>query len=190
MLIIEGTDLVGKTTLCNELIKQTLLYRYPIIYQHFGKLPKADVWDYFEDYIPFINQRVCMDRFILSEVAYGNTIRGHSEISPDDYRELDGWLRINQSVTVLIVAEQDWLKKQLDEKYHQRNELFEAQQIIDVNEYYRDLAHGGTDWECDIDFVYTMNDRQEFPSSDQQFVQEIVHLLLRRTKHEASGEKD
>lgn len=197
MLIVEGTDLVGKSTLCNELIRRLWLLGYPIVYQHFGILPAS--WDYFEDYISFMNKRVCMDRFIMSEVVYGETSRSGSKISPMKYYELDGYLRVNQSVTVVIVADDSWLHAQYEclvdrspysdilRQTKKRKEYYGEEVILKANQGFIDIVDGQTKYFCDYDFVFKVTN--EMPSSNNEFVNSIIEKFLKRTGHESLFKK-
>ena len=181
MLVVEGSDLVGKTMLCHALIKKMWQYSMPLIYQHFGKLP--DSWDYNHDYRAFMNRRVCMDRFIMSEVAYGIAVREGPEITPERYRKLDGWLRTIGTVTVVVVAESDWLERQLKEKYQDRNEMYKIEQILKANETFKQIIDGKTPWTCDYDFVYRLADWHDtMPSSNNEFIDQIIDEYTLRTK--------
>jgi len=103
MLIVEGTDLLGKTTLCEELRKRINARseaRYT--YEHFSKLPKN--WLYYWDYIPHMRRRIVMDRFHMSEIAY-RWARGEDQVlSSETYRILDGRLRTLGAYTVVVVG--------------------------------------------------------------------------------------
>jgi len=74
MIIIEGTDKAGKTTLLTNLRRffpRKVQQELQII--HFGLLP--DNWDYGNDYLQYIRPNVILDRFIDSERAYGPVYR-------------------------------------------------------------------------------------------------------------------
>ena len=188
MLIVEGSDCVGKTTLCNELIKQLNGRGYPVIPQHFGLLPSN--WNYYDDYLPFMNTRTAMDRFIMSEVVYGHVIRNGTKLTPELYRRLDAHLRLQGSVTVVVTADDDWLRRQLRAKIASRQEAFNIDQIVAVNHAFRDLVShyrdddGCPDWvagyDPDCDFVYHINGTNEMPSSAIEFVEAVVAKFIER----------
>ena len=74
MIIIEGTDKAGKTTLITNLRRffpRKIQMGLQVI--HFGLLPKN--WDYCHDYLQYIRPNVILDRFIDSERAYGPVYR-------------------------------------------------------------------------------------------------------------------
>lgn len=188
MLIVEGPDMIGKTTLCEALIKRLNALGYPLIPQHFGLLPKG--WNYYADYLPFMNARTVMDRFILSEVVYGNVLRGSTQLDPETYRMLDAQLRLQGSVTVVIYATDEWLSKQIVDKYAQRDEKFSPAQIMQVNRGFANLVNSEVTehnpwvqgYACDVDFTYEVNATNNFPSSDMNLRDSIVNLYMRRTE--------
>lgn len=75
MIIIEGTDKAGKTTLLTN-IKRFFPRKIQQELQtiHFGILPNN--WNYGSDYCQYIRPNVILDRFIDSERAYGPVYRG------------------------------------------------------------------------------------------------------------------
>lgn len=185
MLICEGSDLVGKTSLCKALIERLWDRGYPVIPQHFGLLPES--WNYYRDYLPFMNTRTIMDRFIMSEIVYGKVLRGGTPLTPELYRVLDAHLRLQGSVTVVVVATDDWLYRQIQDKYASRDEKFKPEQILKVNQGFCDLVadeHSGNPlwngYAVDFDFVYYVNKGCGQPSSDAGFVEMVVNKYIER----------
>jgi hypothetical protein len=187
MLIIEGSDLVGKTELCKVLINRLWSEGYPVIPQHFGLLP--DDWDFYWDYLGFINRRTVMDRFIMSEVVYGHVVRSGSRISPEIYRLLDAHLILQGSVTVVITATSDRMEQQVELKFAGRNEVFEPAQIEKANEGFRKLVQKphtrmGDCWSysyvCNFDVHYEMELGSMYPSSNLKLIDQIIKLYIKR----------
>lgn len=104
MLIIEGADRVGKTTLCHKLV-EALAPAGPWMYRHFGPLPES--WYHPWDYFPHMSRHVVQDRFHLSEWVYR---RAEGQTNPnltfEKYRLVDAQLRLLGGVTVVITASQ------------------------------------------------------------------------------------
>jgi len=165
--------MVGKTTFIKSLLKKLNEMNYPVLPQHFGLIPAG--WDYYWDYLKFMNQRVIMDRFILSEVVYGQVIRGYSKITPETYRMLDANLRLNASVTVVIVGDAVWYEKQVNEIHSQRTEAFSIEQNIAVNEKFKDVAYSPS---YDVDFVWQVSDSVGYPA--ESFVAQVIKLYAER----------
>ena len=81
MLITEGTDLSGKSTLIsNILIKHAKRlatndpHDFGFKFHHYSLLPED--WDYFTDYLKTITINGLTDRFVFSELVYGPYFRG------------------------------------------------------------------------------------------------------------------
>jgi len=80
MLIFEGSDCSGKTTLKNKVVDKIIKCMSvengvgTIKQHHYGKLP--DNFDYCKDYLDEIGIDVVADRFIYSELVYGPVLRG------------------------------------------------------------------------------------------------------------------
>ena len=189
MIVIEGTDLVGKTSLCNVLLKTLHENGYPLIPQHFGLL--EDDWDFYWDYLPFINRRTVMDRFTMSEVVYGNVIRDRSRISPETYRLLDAHMRLQGTVTVVVTASDEWLESQLDRKYDGQREKFQPEQILAVNAGFKalldtcyDKRHPwANEFACDWDVRIDVYCTADMPSTNADLVESIVNLYLKRQQN-------
>lgn len=101
MLIIEGTDGIGKTTLCRELLHR--LYNHgPWVYRHFTKLPES--WRYPYDYLAHISRFVVQDRFHLSEVTYREARGEPARLTPWDIRWINASLELVGAFTVIFTA--------------------------------------------------------------------------------------
>jgi len=185
MLIIEGPDMVGKTTLIKVLQQRLTTLGYPVIPQHFGLLD--DRWDFYGDYLKYVHATTIMDRFILSEVVYGLTLRNKSRISPEVYRLLDAHLRLNGSVTVVIRAEEDWFRDWLDRKFDESREVFDKSGIININSAFHDVltplaTSKFSKYAFDVDIVYVITNDDLMPSNCENFIDRIVTLYLQRTE--------
>jgi hypothetical protein len=188
MLIVEGSDLVGKTELCKVLINRLWSEGYPVILQHFGLLP--DDWDFYWDYLGFMNRRTVMDRFIMSEVVYGNVTRYGSRISPEIYCMLDAHLTLQASVTVVITATDDWMKRQCELVYEGRDEMFKPDEIVKVNAGFRDMVykrdephHWSYPFNCHWDITYNICEPNAImPSSSEGLIKHILDLFIARAE--------
>lgn len=182
MLIIEGSDCVGKTTLCKRLIEELNAQGFPVIPQHFGKLENS--WDFYWDYLKFVNNRVIMDRFIMSEVVYGDVIRYGVRIKPEWYRMIDAHVRLHGGVTVVVTMNSDMLKRKLEQDAA-RGQMFSREQIIAVNEGFRQLVQRSKyqEYAPDFDVQYEVSDDEcTMPSSNDVFVNRIIKLYVERQR--------
>jgi thymidylate kinase len=147
MLIVEGTDLTGKTVLCEKLRERLAALDEPHEYAHLGLLPAE--WDYVNDYVSRIRPSVVQDRFFLSEAAYGPVVRGGSRVSPIQLDALTTMLRAAGGFTVVLVAEEDGT---LDMAYRNKREpeLFELRDIVAVNRQFATLSERYADHEVQV----------------------------------------
>lgn len=183
MLIIEGTDLVGKTTFARKLVTYLNELNQVVIYTHFGRLP--DGWDYYWDYLEHMNRRVVMDRFIMSEVCYGVTTRGHTHIDPQAYRLLDARLRFHNAVTVIITGSTEFLERQYSK--HADREMFELSDVLSVNALFREIASrhqlrfGQDEWKMDVDHWINVSDEDHFACDAN--VERVATTWMERFHH-------
>lgn len=175
MLIIEGTDMVGKTTLCKALVKKMNGMGFPHVYRWFSKLP--DCWDYYHDYLPNIAEHVVQDRFHMSEVAYRLARHEMPRLDAETYRLIDAKIRLVGGFTVVITAPDSFLKGQW-EKLAER-EMHTLDQIIEVNHFFQENAKGLKGChKPDIDFHYHMNGL--YPGEDTKFMEMVCGMYLLR----------
>jgi thymidylate kinase len=128
MLILEGTDLVGKTTLCHKLCEQLPGY----IYMHLTRPPKTNWSDI--DYINIASVKSVRDRFHLSELAYSRIRKDESLIK--EPRILDAELVTRFcAFKVLICADEDLLRQRYAEK--DRDEMYSLDQIVAANNIFK-----------------------------------------------------
>src|SRR3954463_7179680 len=99
MLIVEGPDGVGKSHLCQALIKKwnsnpRKYSPWPVIYQSLNQLPES--WHHYKSYLPYVTRTTVQDRFHLSELVYGTAVREQStsKVSPAFLRLLEARLAL------------------------------------------------------------------------------------------------
>ena len=179
MLIIEGSDLVGKTTLIKAICDEASERGFPMIPQHFGLLPNN--WDFYGDYFPYVTQRTVMDRFILSEVVYGETLRDGSRIHEGYFKALQAYIETYKSMTVIIAAEPEFFKEHVHRQMQYRAEVFREDQICKVNDAFLSVMVNRhlNEFEIDYDIAREIHNDRDFPSSDPEFVSEIVETYLK-----------
>jgi thymidylate kinase len=170
MLIIEGPDLCGKTTLCNALLKRLWenpkkYGNYPAVYEHFSRLPPS--WRYPKSYLPFIKRYSVMDRFHLSELCYGRVTRGGTHLTANCVRFLDAQLALVGSYTVLITTSDDFLKA-----HWGRDEMFTLDQVLAVNKMYKSLAEYNP--EAHVDISFTVESEDDFVAKDEDAMDKIL----------------
>ena len=87
IIIIEGNDGTGKTTLANDLAKT--LHGYKVIHRtHLTDTPKSELAMIYRDLL-LKHTNIIFDRAWYSEMAYGPVFRGESCISIEDMHRLE-----------------------------------------------------------------------------------------------------
>jgi thymidylate kinase len=130
MLIIEGADLTGKTTLAHNLLKHRPLNDRGYVYKHFTRLPGG--FHRYWGYVDNATQRSVQDRFHMSEVMYAEA-RGDKDkyLTPEMYRLVEAHLALLGSYTVLITADEQLIRERWRE-----GEMYDIELVRRVNELY------------------------------------------------------
>jgi hypothetical protein len=137
MLIIEGTDGIGKTTLCKKLLER--LYAHgPWVYRHFTKLPES--WKYPYDYLAHMSRFVVQDRFHLSEVVYRRARKEEIRLHPWDVSWIEGQLVNCAAYTVIFVASKHRVLNVPDKDQMHRRDVHVA-----VNDAFINITHNHYD---------------------------------------------
>lgn len=112
IIIVEGIDRVGKTTLCNKLHEE---FNIPI-YKHNGIIPynkmdnfeETDKMIYVKEFIELTNISLIFDRFHLTDFVYGIIERKYnSSIAVDNFRLIDDELSKINDVFLIYVLPTD-----------------------------------------------------------------------------------
>lgn len=133
MLIVEGPDLVGKTTFCRALVRRAdERGLFPAIYHHLSRLPST--WDPERDYLPLVSPFVVQDRFHLSEIVYGHVTRGESFLAPGTASFIDETNARQGGMTLIFCAPDPAF---IVEQHQKRgDQMFPLEKILEVNEMY------------------------------------------------------
>ena len=189
MLIIEGSDHVGKTTMakwivqlaaqrveaaieaikeeddaerCEALANQVR----PIRYQHMSRPNVA--FDFFQDYRDMINVHGVQDRFHLGALAYHDDVLDESHL-----RLIESWLTQYASMTILLVApDEDWYKWHLEMKA--KPEMFSISRMMKANKIFLSIAGGTYKFPVHYDQIIYVGQDEGFPDDEV-----IVGVLLR-----------
>ena len=87
IIILEGVDKAGKSTLAKELRTQL---KWPVI--HFGKPGPDPATEYF-DFLNHINENIICDRFFVGELVYGPLLRGKNSMTSLQIRVIERMCR-------------------------------------------------------------------------------------------------
>ncbi len=152
IIILEGPDGSGKTTLAEKLSRQTA---WPVVHRSFPKTDeeKANMMQFYKDTIK-LGKNFIFDRCWYSEMAYGPTMRDKSVISYPEMYELEKMLAKRGAILIYCTDKPDVLwrrctKRGEDYVQHQADfvdiceaydEIMSAPHFIPVVRYgYEDL---------------------------------------------------
>jgi hypothetical protein len=156
MIVIEGPDLVGKTTMAKRLADMTGLH-----YMHYSRLP--DSHDRYWDYLPDVKASLILDRFVMSEPVYA-AMRGEpTPLKPIDLIALQREMINVGCVTVLLTAENDLIEGRWRE-----GEMYKQDQVFAANALFRQIGETGRlpDFDFHIDMWFHGTPDQPFPGDD------------------------
>jgi hypothetical protein len=187
MLIIEGPDLVGKTTLCKRLLEY--LNREQLsggisplgyIYSHFTRLPRG--FDYYWDYVNRMSTKIVQDRFHLSEIIYSQ-VRGESRspLTPEMYRLVDAQLRLLGGFTVVVTAEPHLIQSRYEAR--KETEMYNLDKVMQALELFRSLGSPGSGFEHlgyypDIDMH--LHCHEDMPYVSDHWIGQVAQRYLAR----------
>ena len=136
MIIIEGADCTGKTTLAKEICERTGL-----LYKHMGPPEEYADFDHILWYDKNSKFPAVWDRFHLGEHTYG-ALRLSKRGSLDQQLVVRGLLGARGATVVILYSESDeWLRAKFLES--KKAEMYSADQVLSINAMYRLLAHTG-----------------------------------------------
>jgi thymidylate kinase len=129
VIVIEGTDMMGKTTLAQQLWTHPALQERGYEIQHLSRLPHGH--DRCWHYVQRMNQNAIFDRFYLSEIAY-------AEAREDTFKPFSSehlrWVHANAQIhgvyTILLLAEP--AREVLEPRYRD-GEMYNLDVILKAN---------------------------------------------------------
>lgn len=133
MVVIEGADHVGKTTIAKRLASY-LGFRY----RHLSK-PEED-FNFFKGFFDLSSPKTVWDRFHLGQLVYGRRLGYHDYLHQSMMDQLVMDLRNQQVFTLIVVDDEERLKLRLKEKAKKSGEMFSDEEILIANREFRTLS--------------------------------------------------
>jgi thymidylate kinase len=171
MLIVEGTDCVGKTTLAQKLVRELASDGY--VYAHFTRLPEG--FDYCGNYISRASRRIVQDRYHMSQWAYCVARKEpmDEKLTAEKYRIVDAHLRMLGGYTVIVMAHESLIRRRFQE-LHGR-EMYDVEQILEAQRAFEFVI---TTRAVDYDVIIRCDMDKPYPTGED--VEKILANYRRR----------
>ena len=174
MLILEGSDCLGKSTFANLLLKVADEFeRFPTFYSHMGR-PNAS-FDFLHDYKDMMSKYAVQDRFHLGGIVW------HDALTDAALSLIEGWLQSIGSLTVVMYASDDvWYNQRLLDD--DRGNLLTQEAMMIANDVYTQMATGIARLNPNVylswDVKSVMNDSPVYP--DESFARKLIQKWFER----------
>lgn len=172
MLIIEGSDLVGKTTLAKDLVKKLNERGHPHIYRHLSRLP--DSFNRFCGYEQVMSTYSVNDRGPMSEPVYANMRGDETSLTPWLYQRVDAMLQLKGAFTVVLYA----MEEQLIKDRWREGEMYDLEGVLQVNACFDRIANHGrwNTYDMRVDYRVPLSTRNPFPNPETILEAYLKHL--------------
>lgn len=163
MLIIEGSDCLGKSTVVKKIASLVTQWDgHPVATAHMSR-PNGS-FDFFTGYRPFISPYVIFDRFHLGSLAYHNDVMTKVHL-----RIIEGWIRSAGGLVVLLYSsDEKWYRDRIE--HDPRGNILPVDLMCEANRRFTDIAHSENNMA--IDYFIDVNESSGFV--DDQFIERIT----------------
>ncbi len=134
MIVLEGADCVGKTTLAQELFRRIPIEsagQFNPMVRHFTKPPEH--FNRYWGYRNCIQRDVILDRFHMSQIAYREAERATHDLDPFRYQLLDAEILKAGGVVVVITASDETIQHRWGSAPPERQEMYTLEHVLKVN---------------------------------------------------------
>lgn len=142
MILIEGPDLTGKTTLAKTIVSRLNELGWPHLYSHLSKPP--DCWreDPLRCYRQLLRPHVVQDRMHLSGCAYRYADGGPTHLSVSEFGQIDRELHNYGGHVLLITADEPIIR--MRHANHRAREMYDVDVVLKANEWFLKYAQRET----------------------------------------------
>lgn len=142
MLLIEGSDCLGKTTLAKNIVRKVSEKGFPVVYSWMTR-PNESIFDFFLDYKKMLNPCAVQDRFHLGGLAYHS-----NKISPKKLLIINSWIRSVGGIIVVLYADNtEWYKTLIEND--ERGNLLDVETMCIANLFFKNYVKN---YDCDFAF--------------------------------------
>jgi len=132
MIIIEGPDLVGKTTLAKKIAERAKLR-----YRHLSRMP--DVFDFFHGYTQMMHPHVVHDRMFLSEPVYATARGDQTPLTPERFHYVQGYAQTIGCITISVMTSLEAIEKRYRER--EAEEMYNWETMVRVHATWMELLY-------------------------------------------------
>lgn len=109
MLIIEGSDCLGKSTLAKKIVRKVSAMGVSVVYSWMTR-PNEELFDFFHAYKDMMNPCAVQDRFHFGGMAYHV-----NKIPPMNLQIINSWIHsIGGMIVVLYAHDREWYRRLLE----------------------------------------------------------------------------
>lgn len=163
MLILEGSDHLGKTTVAKKLVERAAKYR-PAYYAHMGRPP--ELFDFRYDYLERMAYNVVQDRFHLGALVWHEDVMTKANLN-----FIESQLEKYSAMVVVLYHGGDY-ERHLDQD--ERNQLFDRDHLVWANHQYRLMAEGNHPLNPKVDAAWDVQNGWVLDRTLSYWVQEWI----------------
>ncbi len=140
MIVLEGPDLAGKSSLAEELFQRfkKLAFDMPPMVRHFTKVPET--FDKYWGYRRCVQRDVIIDRFHMSHIAYRLMDGGHHDLTPFKYDMVDAAITNVGGIVVVLCPSRGVIDRRWDEMPTERKEMYTREQTQRVRGIFEEIC--------------------------------------------------
>jgi deoxyadenosine/deoxycytidine kinase len=143
LIVVEGVDGSGKTTLVSELSEQL---GHECVVKHRGPLKLHPLVEYQHDllkYEPSNEVHFVCDRWHIGEMVYGPLYRGETRLTPAMRRHIELFLDSRGAVKIIVDVPLDVVKHRLA---HRGEDFLQNNDVALVHDWYSHYGHENDGW--------------------------------------------
>lgn len=166
MLIVEGSDCLGKTTMIQKMRKMVSHWNPPILYSHMSR-PNEDLFDFDTHYVELMTKFTIQDRFHLGGLVYHA-----NRFSKDKLDRVESMLHCYRSlVVVLYTSDYSWYRQRLEADT--RGNMLALDTMLAANESFHTMVRGTHPLDPEVDFYFDILDGR-YPTDE--FIEYVVQM--------------
>jgi len=172
MLIIEGSDNTGKTTMAKRMVELCP----GTTYEHLGR-PDENTFNFFLDYKPMIDANFVRDRFHIGGIVYHK-----NKITRQTLPVIEKWLQeVGSLIIIMYCSDERAYEQKLQDG---RKQMFDNKQLIERNRDFIRIIHRMAPLQPHYDFGWDISPRKfsEFNYPNDTILKMWINEWLERKR--------